>query len=159
MDDLPTIVLRSLNTSLPNKTFWKDPRYWLALLAGPVAWYLLHLSGRGVGPPAIPWQLFLKLALLYPVLEEIVFRGGLQTLLLERETLRKRVLGISVANILTSLVFAAAHLINQPVLWACLVFIPSIIFGWVRERYNSVIPSIVLHAFYNAGFVLLFVQL
>ncbi|MEE9333872.1 MAG: JDVT-CTERM system glutamic-type intramembrane protease [Granulosicoccaceae bacterium] len=148
-----------MNTSLPNKVFWKDSSYWLALLAGPVVWCLLYTAGNGVGAPPIPWEMFLKIAMLSPLLEEIVFRGGLQTLLLEGAFFTKRKFGISAANIVTSLVFAAAHLIYQTPMWACLVFFPSIIFGWARERYNSVIPSILLHAFYNAGFGLLFVQL
>ncbi len=127
-------------------------------------WCLLYVTGNGVGTSSISWEMFLKIALLSPLLEEIVFRGGLQTFLLEREFFRKRKFGIGVANvsaanIVTSLAFAAAHLIYQTPLWACLVFIPSLVFGWARERYDSVIPPILLHAFYNAGFGLLFVQL
>ncbi len=154
-----TTVLRSLNTSQLNKVFWKDTNYWFAVLAGPVVWCLLYAAGNGVGIRPIAWETFLKIALLSPILEEIVFRGGLQTLLLEYGFFRKRKFGISAANVVTSLAFAAAHLIYQTPLWACLVFFPSIIFGWARERYDSVIPSILLHAFYNAGFSLLFVQL
>ena len=127
-------------------------------------WCLLYVTGNGVGTSSISWEMFLKIALLSPLLEEIVFRGGLQTFLLEREFFRKRKFGIGVANvsaanIVTSLAFAAAHLIYQTPLWASLVFIPSLVFGWARERYDSVIPPILLHAFYNAGFGLLFVQL
>jgi len=117
---------------------------------------MLDLRTEAAAPPLLA---FVKLALIYPILEEIVFRGGIQTLLLERTPLRAKCLGISGANIVTSLLFSAAHLIHQTALWASLVFIPSIIFGWARERYNRVIPSIVLHALYNAGFVWMFVQL
>ncbi len=128
-------------------------------MAGPVSWCLLYFLNLRADAPPPPWEVFVKLALIYPILEEIVFRGGLQTLLLERTALHKKLLGVSGANIVTSLLFAAAHLMHQSVLWASLVFIPSIIFGWARERYDSVLPSILLHAFYNVGFVWLFVQL
>jgi len=119
----------------------------------------LLLLGRGTGTPTVDWLLLAKLVLLYPILEEIVFRGGVQTFLLERKALTKHIFGISLANVLTSIAFAALHLIYQPVLWALLVFVPSLVFGWARERYGSVIPSILLHGFYNLGFVLLFVAM
>lgn len=129
-------------------------------MAGPVSWCLLYLLTNRPDTVTPPWDVFLKLALIYPVLEEIVFRGGIQSLLLERPSLRKnKLFAISSANVITSILFAAAHLLHQSLLWASLVFFPSLIFGWARERYDSVLPSIVLHAFYNAGFVWLFVQL
>jgi membrane protease YdiL (CAAX protease family) len=36
-----------------------------------------------------------------------------------------------------------------------LVFLPSLCFGFVRDRFGSVYPSIALHAFYNHGYFLL----
>jgi len=65
--------------------------------------------------------------------------------------------GISMANVVTSLLFASLHLISQPPLWAALVFVPSLVFGWARDRYITVVPSIILHVVYNAGFAWLFV--
>lgn len=128
----------------------------MALLAGPVCWLVLVLIGQPiVGPPDL--LLLLKLSLLMPVLEEIVFRGGLQAYLFSKPTFAKHTSGISLANLITSVVFASMHLLSQPPLWAALVFFPSLVFGWARDRYNSVIPSIVLHGLYNAGFVWLFV--
>jgi membrane protease YdiL (CAAX protease family) len=78
---------------------------------------------------------------------------------MERSSLSKKTFSISGANLITSFLFAAAHLLHQSPLWASLVFFPSLIFGWAREKYDSIVPSIVLHSFYNAGFVWLFVQL
>jgi len=113
--------------------------------------------GDSTGTRNINWLLLAKLAVLYPVLEEIVFRGGLQSALLEQTPFKKKFFGISLANVVTSTAFAALHLVYQPLLWACAVFFPSLVFGWARERYDSIIPSILLHGFYNLGFVLLFV--
>jgi membrane protease YdiL (CAAX protease family) len=148
-----------LNITLPNKVFWKDGAYWLALMAGPVSWCLLFFLTNHAGAPTPPWEAFVKLALIYPILEEIVFRGGIQSFLMERSSLSKKTFSISGANLITSFLFAAAHLLHQSPLWASLVFFPSLIFGWAREKYDSIVPSIVLHSFYNAGFVWLFVQL
>ena len=87
--------------------------------------------------------------LVLPVLEEIVFRGFLQGWI-ARAT-RRAWRGISLANLLTSVCFAAAHLLTQAMLWAALVFFPSMIFGYFRERHEGLGTPILLHAFYNAG--------
>lgn len=104
----------------------------------------------------IAWQALLWIGLIYPVLEELVFRGGMQVELIKHSVFRKTIVGVSLANIITSLVFAAFHLINQPPLWAAAVFFPSLVFGWARDRYQHVKASIALHCFYNVGFTLLF---
>ncbi len=94
--------------------------------------------------------------LLYPALEEIVFRGFMQAMLLERAAMQKRIGPVSLANLATSVVFAASHLINQSATQAALVLFPSLVFGYVYERYRHVLPCILLHGFYNAGFLCLF---
>jgi len=105
------------------------------------------------------WQTLLLIGLVAPILEEVVFRGGLQPLLANLKPLHRQFgLGVSVSNVITSVIFALFHLINQPALWAMLVFIPSLAFGWLKDRHISVVPSIVLHAVYNLGFVLLFLR-
>jgi len=150
-----------LNTNHNNKTeparvFWRDAAFWVALLAGPVCWGLLLAIGQPIaGPPE--WLVVAQLVLLMPVLEEIVFRGGIQAALHNRLFFARHVAGISIANVVTSIFFAAMHLFSQPPLWAALVFFPSLVFGWARDRYVSIVPCILLHAVYNAGFVFLFV--
>lgn len=91
--------------------------------------------------------------LVYPPLEEIIFRGGLQPALLSVSRLSRARFGITYANVVTSAVFAAVHLVTLPPLWALLVFVPSLVFGAARDRYDGIAASIVLHMFYNAGFV------
>lgn len=140
----------------PLGILWRDPLFLLALLAGPLAWWLL------LGPPdpaAGPGVAGRPLALamvagLYPVLEEWLFRGLIQPQLLRHRRGRRSVLGISAANGLTSLLFAAAHLFSQPLPWAAAVMVPSLVFGAFRDRYRSVVPAIILHCFYNVGFFL-----
>ena len=138
--------------------FYRDSLFWLAIACGPLSWLLLWLVGIPRAATHVPVSALLIASLIYPVLEEIVFRGGLQSALLTRTVFRKRVGPISLANVLTSIAFAAAHLFRQPPLWAALVLLPSLVFGWSRERYNSIVPSTLLHMFYNAGFVWLFVD-
>jgi membrane protease YdiL (CAAX protease family) len=46
-----------------------------------------------------------------------------------------------------------AHLINQPPLWAASVFFPSLVFGYFKDRHQTVVTPFLLHAWYNAGFL------
>lgn len=92
----------------------------------------------------------------YPILEEIVFRGAVQGVLLNQKKLSKSVAGISIACVITSIVFATAHLLQQTVGWAALIVIPSLVFGWARERHNTLYSPILLHIAYNAGFIGIF---
>jgi len=141
------------------KNLARDRLFQLALLAGPVVWLTL-LTWQPATPfdanePA-QWGRLLLLAGLYPLLEEWLFRGLLQPQLLGYRPLRARLLGLSGANLLTSLLFGAVHLFAHPPLWAAAVIVPSLIFGAFRDRYHSVVPAILLHGFYNLGYFLLF---
>ncbi|UCC57441.1 MAG: JDVT-CTERM system CAAX-type protease [Gammaproteobacteria bacterium] len=137
---------------------WQDLLFWLALAAGPVCWLALYLLLQPELQPA--WPLASPLAyllpvLLYPVLEEIVFRGLIQELV--HDYLSARVFGpLSAANLITSVLFAGMHLFTQPPLWAALVFFPSLVFGFFKDRYQSLTTPILLHVFYNAGYLWLF---
>lgn len=92
----------------------------------------------------------------YPILEEIVFRGLLQGWLWQRTG--GRGIGIlSWANLGASAAFATAHLVHHSPWLALGVLIPGLVFGYFRDRYESVLPPIVLHMVYNAGAVLVVV--
>lgn len=123
-----------------------------AILAAPPVWWLLAplvASDRFSGPSAI-----FAATLLYPVLEELSFRGLLQGWLLDRLGGPRRHRAISLPNLLTSLAFGCAHLAAQPMLWAAATVIPSLVFGHLRERHGSVLPPMALHIYYNCGLIL-----
>jgi len=134
--------------------------WYVALLAAIPAWSALYLLSRTGIEPAWPIQMpvtFLLLVLLYPVLEELVFRGLVQGELMRRSVFKQALLGITAANILTSLLFAAAHLFTHPPVMAAMVFFPSLIFGYFRDRFDGwLLPSILLHIYYNLGYFLIF---
>ena len=149
------MVLRAANASAVGK----DRAFGAALLAAPLFWGGLLLwagTSPDLGWPARAPGQFLMLALALPVLEELAFRGFLQGALHKSAWGARARLGISAANLVTSLVFAAAHLLRHPPLWAGLTFFPSLVFGFFRDRYGRVLPSILLHIFYNAGYFWLF---
>ena len=137
---------------------WKDPLFLLAMAAGPACWlilcFILQPTVQWGWPLLLPWQ-FLLPVLVYPVAEELVFRGLIQELL--HEYLGSGRLGpVSVANLLTSCLFTGLHFVQHPPLWAALVFFPSLVFGFFKDRTGALAAPIILHAFYNAGFIWLF---
>lgn len=136
--------------------FLRDTHYYGALLVAPLGWglyaFLVDASIALESPQA---QEFALAVLLYPILEEIVFRAGLQHLLQKRLTSASVLYGVSQANVLTSILFAAAHLVRHSTPTAALVFLPSLVFGYFYDRYGRVLPCIVLHGFYNSGVLFL----
>ncbi|WP_455206650.1 JDVT-CTERM system glutamic-type intramembrane protease MrtJ [Kaarinaea lacus] len=134
--------------------FFRDRLFIAALaIAGPV-WVVMWLT---VVPTftlenrSIALIVFMTVVW-YPVLEEILFRGAIQGSLVSKPFGQKKVIGLTGANWITSLVFALAHLWYQPALWAILIIFPSLLYGFFRDRHASIYPCIVLHAFYNGGF-------
>ena len=143
---------------MPALPLWKDTLFRVAIAAGPVCWVGLFF----ILQPSIQWDwplltplVFLLPVLVYPVLEEIVFRGLIQELV--HEYLSKASLGpVSIANLLTSLLFTGMHFFYHPPLWAALVFFPSLVFGFFKDRTQGLMVPIILHVFYNAGFLWVF---
>lgn len=135
----------------------RDPWFLAALGAGPAAWALLALwvpCGESGWLAERPWR-FLALALVYPVLEELVFRGWLQGALLRMGWGRRIAGPVSAANFVAALAFAAAHLLRTSAAWAAAVILPGLMFGYFRER-HGISAAIALHVFYNTGFFWLF---
>ena len=125
-----------------------------AFLAAPFYWWILTLFASSAPAPAAssrdPGRLLL-LILVYPVLEEIVFRGALQGWLRRMTWGLKHRFNVTVANVLTSALFTAAHLIRRPNIWSAGIVLPSLVFGFFRDRYGNLYAPIALHIFYNSG--------
>lgn len=137
---------------------WRDRLFLAALLAGVVTWLILYFLQQPLiqwsWPFVRPWP-FLSLVLLYPIVEEVAFRGLVQELL--RDYVSRRSLGpLTIANLLTSVLFAGLHFIYHAPLWAALVFFPSLVFGFFKDRTRRLLAPIILHVFYNAGYFWLF---
>lgn len=124
-----------------------DKALWWACVLGapPLAW-AAATQGYGMAR-GNPW-LDVALLGLAAVVEELVFRGGLQALLLRR--LGARTFGISAANLATSLAFAAVHLWAHPPLAALGVLPVSLVLGAAYERSGGRLgPPIALHLYFN----------
>lgn len=127
---------------------------WMALLCAVPVWAALASGAFGAlyrPHGLLAWWAFVAWQ---PLVEEIVFRGLLQTELLRRPAWRlpPTDLPVSRANVLTALVFAVAHVPEQGPIWALAVVPPALLLGHLRERFGSVWPAWVAHAAYNLGF-------
>ena len=90
----------------------------------------------------LPALLFVAVAIAAPVTEEVAFRGFLFG------ALRARGIPVGVTVAVTSLLFAVIH--AQYDAWdMSLVFLVGLLFAGARVHFNSVVPSIAMHAFTN----------
>jgi len=142
------------------RNYWRDPYFRAAFAAGPVFWLIYYLlvakSGDVFTVSLTDYSDYLLVVLLYPVLEELAFRGFIQGQLLAYHVFKRECHGVTFANVVTSTIFVSFHFLNCPMVWAVAVFFPSLVFGFVRDRFKCVQPGILLHIFYNAGWFTLY---
>ncbi len=110
-----------------------------------IAHPLLRIMATGP-PPLLLMGLILSALVLAPVLEEIIFRGLLQTALLEFLGWRHR----WPAVICAAAAFAAVHVSLVP--WFVMpgLFVLGVVLGWLYERTGSLWPCFVVHAGFNS---------
>jgi membrane protease YdiL (CAAX protease family) len=94
------------------------------------------------------------LTILVPTAEEIMFRGIVQGGLFRVQSFTRVILGLSLANWSTSLIFAAVHGWRHPLLLLPGYFLVSLVLGYFRERYHGLTVPILLHGYYNLGLLL-----
>jgi len=135
--------------------FWHDAQFYLALLAGLIVLIVIYLFFpiRSDILTTGQWGLLISLILWQPFGEELLFRGIVQGQLYKLPWGQRSWLYISTANLLTSFAFVALHLVYHPTVWAVAIFFPSLVFGYFRERHQSLYPAIVLHSLYNLGYL------
>ncbi|MFO7788380.1 MAG: JDVT-CTERM system glutamic-type intramembrane protease [Halospina sp.] len=131
-----------------------DRLFWLALVAGLILSVLLAAAGLTGMPQGMSAYTLFSLLLWYPVIEELAFRGVLQGSLAETEVGRRARLGISVANLGATFAFVLWHLLYQGSVVVVALAIPSLVFGFFRDRYDSLAPALLLHSLYNGFFVI-----
>jgi hypothetical protein len=120
---------------------------------------MLWQSLAGVPQRAMSaWWPLLTAVIAAPVIEEIIFRAGVQHGLLQWPRMQAMVpagglLRATSANLLTAALFAMAHVPTQG--WMGLAtFAPAVAVGLVYDRYRSVLPCIALHCAFNLAWLL-----
>ena len=135
----------------PARQCYLNYRFSLAMLAGLlVVWVMLGWVKPYPAEFKIGLVPLLSLIIWQPLVEEVLFRGIIQGQFAKHDWGKRSWLNISGANVAASVLFAAIHLINGSPLFAFSVIAPSLVFGYFRDYYNSVYPSIIIHSTYNA---------
>ncbi len=139
---------------------WRKPHVNLAWIAGGgiVLAFVLSALGSLLKAPkiALPFEkltntpaslaFFAVVAIvLAPFFEELFFRGFVQPLL-------SRTFGTIAGILITAALFGALHGFEYSWVWQYAVFISlaGAVFGWLRARTNSIVPSTVMHGCFNA---------
>lgn len=138
-----------------NQNFYKDPIFQLLLFIPAIIWLLIYIDNPITSQ--LDTYYLIGVIVIIPVVEEMIFRGFLQPLIAKRYN--QTMIKISLANLITSSIFALLHLFTHPLSMALYTFIPSLIFGYTKERYKRLMPSIILHSSYNGGYFLIGAQL
>ena len=138
-----------------NQNFYKDPIFQLLLFIPAITWLLIYIDNPIISQ--LEKYYLIGVIIVIPVVEEVIFRGFLQPWLAKRYN--QTIIKISLANLITSSIFALLHLFTHPLSMALYTFIPSLIFGYTKERYRRLMPSILLHSSYNGGYFLIGTQL
>jgi membrane protease YdiL (CAAX protease family) len=95
-----------------------------------------------------------------PLVEEVIFRAGLQTWLIDRLAAHPRVgrlapaLQAALAISLTALAFAAAHLARQPGLLSLLTVLPALLLGGLYQQQRRLRCCVLLHGIFNGLWLL-----
>jgi len=151
--------ITELGLNLDTK-FLSDRYFYLALVAAPLALLVLTaVIADWSQHIALNTALLFSFIVWQPIVEEVLFRGVIQGQLMNINGARLNYHGISLANLMTSVLFMSIHLINHSVFWALSVILPSLIFGYFRDRHRQIYPSLLLHSAYNACYLAMAVLL
>ena len=125
---------------------WEGVISYLPLPAEPRQGAGHHERALGAGARRRLRRQLRPLRAIAPFVEELTFRGSGQSLL--------RFLGRWPSIVLVGVAFGLAH----GLLEALLVLVPfGIALAWLRDRTNSVVPGMLVHAFFNAAALILIV--
>ena len=148
-----------LRRAKPNSLRWL---FGSALVVGTIIAWVIGLWVIGlqtVERDPISLLMFGSLVLWQPAIEELLFRGVLQGVLLNSGFGNCRFAGVSFANLLTSIAFVLTHLVNHSTFWAIGVLFPSLLFGAFSDRSGSVWPPLLLHTVFNFAFFAAAIQI
>lgn len=129
------------------------PSFYLATFLGAVK--LLHYGFR-LEKPELFWSLFFGQLLVVSLPEEWFFRGYLQGRLNQLFARNWNLLSAKIGPslFLSAALFALAHLALKPSLDRVLVFFPALVFGWLREKTDSLLAPILFHFLANLSFII-----
>ena len=131
--------------------------FFLSLAVGLPVWIVVFFgSFWGVlQPPSLEGLLAVLVAVvLFPILEELVFRGLLWDLWDYMKKGKSGLLdALAVKNCFISVCFSILHIFNFGILGGLWVFVPSLWLGWLKDQTGSTKACCWVHVVWNLGFV------
>lgn len=109
---------------------------------------VLGLAAIAAGLSGTEWRRGLVLLLFAPLVEEIIFRRGLQELLLSRRWPAWQ------ANLAVATLFALAHGALRGSVEALALVFPAILVGMLYARWRRLAPCVLAHALMNGVWLL-----
>ena len=134
------------------------PNALILIFGGIVLAFVISLGATALHTPKIPTPfdqlanskpelaIFAVTAIaIAPIFEELFFRGFIQPLL-------SRTVGVIAGVLITAVLFGSLHLMEYAWAWQYALFISlaGAVFGWLRARTGSIIPSTIMHGAFNA---------
>jgi uncharacterized protein len=86
------------------------------------------------------WKVFISVAVVAPIVEEVLFRGLILRGYLKHHSVRKSL-------IISSLLFGIAHFNPWQFVTAVII---GVVLGWLYERTDSIVPAVYAHALNNS---------
>ena len=140
---------------------WADPLLHFYLIMGLIYWVntviIFNLpwpTWATVLTAFTSWQ-FVLLMFAFPIIEEIIFRQQIQGYLLKTDWGKRKLSFLSYANLLSAGLFASLHVVlNVAAISSFFTILPGLAFGHVFEKRQHLSGAILLHCYYNAGFII-----
>ena len=143
-------ILHEIGLRHEPRCYYQNRRLIIAMLAAALLiWGFHDLAPVFSTQVVFSWMQLLSLVIWQPLVEELLFRGIIQGQLIKRDWGKRAWLGLSAANVVTSVLFVTIHMLHSSVFFALTIMLPSLVFGYFRDYCNSLYPSILLHVTYN----------
>lgn len=141
------------------KPFYKEKLFWGLMSIGPVSLIFFYIFKGGF---SAKWSSndigrFLQITVLASLVEEIVFRGFVYHLLEKIKFFREDSWFITKRNLLVSLLNSVARGVVVAPIWFRASLLPSLIFGYARERFGTVTAPLLIHLNFTVWYYLFFV--
>lgn len=134
------------------------PIFYLAMWIGAVQ--IMGWKFKLLIPGSI-WTLMLGQLLVVALPEEIFFRGYLQARFNQALAKKWNVFSAQIGPglFITAALFALAHFAVRPTPDRLTVFFPALVFGWLREKTDSLLAPALFHFASNLGFIIFQISL
>ena len=155
-------VLGLSQKNITAKIKWKSFRtgFFISLIFNGIILIILLVfklrSSQTFGDDMTFFDLFLSVVIVAPIAEEIFFRGFLQGFLEKNYGLNEKRRNIRIIIILIALLFSMAHIryiiYGETVQWILIltgIFIMGLYLGYLRNKYQSIVPGIFAHFGFN----------